>query len=70
MTIRAPGLYLYRLFRNCTDSGQNFVTKDRNSDGSTTHLVAILFRFYGCKLLKLLYLFVSPTSVILKECSW
>jgi hypothetical protein len=69
MTIRAPGFYLHRLFGNCTDNGQNFVTKDRHSDGSITWSVATLFRFYGCKLLILLYLFVPLISVILKESS-
>jgi hypothetical protein len=51
---------------NCTGNGHNFVTKDRESDGSSTHSVAFLFRFYGCKVLNLLYLFASLVSVSLK----
>jgi len=40
--------------------------KDRVSDGSSTASVAFLFKYYGCKLLKMLYLFVPLDQVNLK----
>ena len=33
----------------------------------STRAVAFLFRFYGCKLLYLMYLFASPDPVDLKD---
>src|SRR5919206_5000148 len=70
MTIGASGLLLAQtLLRTAPTSGQDFISKDRDSDGRNTTPVAFLFRFYGCKLLNLLYLFLSPDSVDLKETS-
>jgi hypothetical protein len=71
MTITPPGISTYADSQgNCTEqtvktSQQQAVTKDRNSDGQTTNTVALSFQFYGCKLLKTLYLFIPFDPVIL-----
>jgi len=71
MTERASGLKLRRIsgelhVQPVTTSNSKLSLKDRVSDGSSTASVAFLFKYYGCKLLKMLYLFVPLDQVNLK----
>jgi len=68
MTIASPGIELRQTPRGCTAQQSRLlnsraVTKDHDSDGQVTLPVANPFQFYGCKLLKTLYLFASLDPV-------